>query len=594
MAEQVWRAAEILRLGVGAGQQLVYARATRTVRVLERQKAALLASCQTFRTIDDHARTPEARVELEVFARDGLLVEEDALRARCRAAAQKEDPVTISTVSVVTADRVGSLRQCLSSYLDNARSHERTISVQVMDDARTAKSRTQTQQMLSALARVRGAEIIYAGADEKRALARALAADGEIPPEVLEFALFDPEGCGRTTGANHNAQLLFAAGQPFVSVDDDTTARLAPTPGGNEGLALSSEYESQPTWFFADRARAVAGAVFADEDALSVHEHVLGRTPSSCVGDVSPASLAVDRLGAMLLRQVESGRGRVSVTQTGLVGDAASAYPPALSHLRGDSWARLVASEEGYRQAARSREVRRGSAQLTITDNAALSTGPVSGFDARALLPPFFPVQRNTDGIFGVTLRSTIQGSCIAHLPWTFEHAPEEARLIEEDAVTRFAGRSRLQDIVLACLHSFAFVAGSDDEPSARIAALGQHLRGIGSLENEDFLTFMRPWVWRVKAGFIAALEQDLAAHNSQPSYWAADVQRFVETLRQALATDAYFVPEDLPNLLADEERIQLTRRLIGSFGDLMTWWPVIFERARAIRAGGPPYLLRL
>ena len=160
--------------------------------------------------------------------------------------------------------------------------------------------------------------------------------------------------------------------------------------------------------------------------------------------------------------------------------------------------------------------------------------------------------------------------------------------------MTRFAGRSRLQDIVLACLHSFTFVAGSDDKPAARIAALGHHLRGIGSLENEDFLTFVRPWVWRVKAGFIAALEQDLAAHNSQPSYWAADVRRFVETLRQALATDAYFVPEDLPNLPADGERKQLTRRLIGSFGDLMTWWPVIFERARALRAAGPPYLLRL
>src|ERR1700704_2573093 len=204
MAKQRWRAAEILRLGIGAGQQLVYARPTQRARVMARQDAGLLAACDTFRTIDEHARVATGdlttavavRAQLEAFARDGLLVEEEALRAGCRAAAQKEDPVTISTVSVVTADRVGSLRQCLSSYLDNARSHDRTISVQVMDDARTAKARTQTQQLLSALARERGAEIVYAGADEKRALARALGADGEIPPEVLEFALFDPETCG--------------------------------------------------------------------------------------------------------------------------------------------------------------------------------------------------------------------------------------------------------------------------------------------------------------------------------------------------------------------------------------------------------------
>jgi hypothetical protein len=56
MAEQRWRAADILRLGIGEGQQLVYTRATRTAQVLPRAQAALLASCQTFRTIDEHAR----------------------------------------------------------------------------------------------------------------------------------------------------------------------------------------------------------------------------------------------------------------------------------------------------------------------------------------------------------------------------------------------------------------------------------------------------------------------------------------------------------------------------------------------------------
>src|ERR1700682_3519404 len=56
MAEQRWRAADILRLGVGEGQQLVYTRATRTAQVLPRPQAALLASCQTFRTIDENAR----------------------------------------------------------------------------------------------------------------------------------------------------------------------------------------------------------------------------------------------------------------------------------------------------------------------------------------------------------------------------------------------------------------------------------------------------------------------------------------------------------------------------------------------------------
>jgi len=600
MTEQRWRAADILRLGIGDGQQLVYTRATRTARVLPRPQAALLASCQTFRTIDEHARAAASQLEpsgiaatraqLQAFARDGLLVEEASLRARCLAAPRPDvEPNSISTVSVVTADRLASLERCLSSYIDNRQSHERTFQFQVMDDARTAGARTTTQQMLSTLARDRGVGITYAGAEEKRALAAALASDGEIPPDVIEFALFDPEGCGRSTGANHNAQLLYGAGQLFVSVDDDTTARLAATPETKAGIALSSEYQSQPTWFFTDRARALDAAAFGGRDAIAIHEQVLGRTASACLSELNPTSLAVDRLGAVLLRQIESGRSRVLVTQTGLVGDAASAYPPALSHLTGESWARLVANEPTYREAMRSREILRGIDQLTITDSGALSTGPAIALDARELLPPFFPVQRNTDGIFGVTLRTTIEGGCIAHLPWMLEHAPADARMIPGDALTRFAGRSRLQDMVLASIHSIPAIAagGAGHDASARMTALGEHLRALGSLENQDFLTFLRPWVWRIKGSFIAALEADLAAHGNQPVYWAADVRRFLESLREAMATDAYFVPEDLPSDRSDEQRTDLTRRLVRRFGDLLVWWPAIFDRARALQADG-------
>src|ERR1700704_346192 len=276
MAEQRWRAVDILRLGIGNGQQLVYTRATRTAQVLPRPQAALLSSCQTFRTLEEHARAAASNpsglaathAQLETFAREGLLVEEASVRARCLSAPHPDpEPESISTVSVVTADRVASLDRCLSSYIDNARSHQRTFQFLVMDDARTADARTATQQMLGPLAHDRSVEIAYAGADEKRALAAALAGDGEIPPDVIEFALFDPEECGRSTGANHNAQLLYVAGQLFVSVDEDTTARLARIPGANAGIALSSEYQSEPTWFFADRARALDAAAFGDQDA---------------------------------------------------------------------------------------------------------------------------------------------------------------------------------------------------------------------------------------------------------------------------------------------------------------------------------------
>src|SRR4030081_1853315 len=105
MAEPRWRALDILRLGIGEGQQLVYTRAARTAQVLPRPQAALLASCQTFRTIDEHARAAASdpggvtatRAHLQTFVRDGLLVEEASVRARCLSAPHPDaKPTSIS------------------------------------------------------------------------------------------------------------------------------------------------------------------------------------------------------------------------------------------------------------------------------------------------------------------------------------------------------------------------------------------------------------------------------------------------------------------------------------------------------------------
>ena len=608
MAEQRWRAAEILRLGIGEGQQLVYSRATYTARVLPRPQAALLASCESFRTIDEHARAAardqttlaDARVQLQMLARDGLLVSEEDLIAGCMAARPTAHPagwplLSISTVSVVTADRVASLERCLSSYVKNAQTHARRSTYLVMDDARTTDARTATQQMLIALAREHDANIMYAGSDEKTALATALTADGEIPGDVVDFALFDPEWCGRTTGANHNAQLLYTAGEAFLSVDDDSTARLGQIAGVEPGLALSSEYQAPATWFFPDRAQALRALTFSDGDAVAIHERLIGLPLGACIRDLSAAdSLRVDQLGTGLQRWISRARARVLVTQTGLVGDAGTPNLPALSRLSGESWARLVETESSYRDAMRGREMIRARSRLTITDNPFLSTGPALAIDGRTLLPAFFPVLRNSDGIFGLTLRTTIEGGCIAHLPWALEHAPIEPRSIPKDAPTRLASRVVVHEIVTAVIRSFPSVAGGGGDPAGRITALGRHLRAVGSLKSSAFVEFVRPWVWRAKTATIAALEEDLAEHHQQPSYWAADVQRHLQTLREGLATEAYFVPGDLPPSRSDEESIDLTRRLVQRFGDVLIWWPAIVERARMLGADGRLPLKRL
>ena len=101
------------------------------------------------------------------------------------------------------------------------------------------------------------------------------------------------------------------------------------------------------------------------------------------------------------------------------------------------------------------------------------------GLDNRVLLPPFFPVQRNSDGIFGLMLqKSTWHGT--AFLPSVLLHAPPPrtfAARCDLDGCRRLAARDVSSPVssgsmpTRAC-HDEARSFGSDD-----------YLQWLGSLK---------------------------------------------------------------------------------------------------------------
>jgi hypothetical protein len=110
------------------------------------------------------------------------------------------------------------------------------------------------------------------------------------------------------------------------------------------------------------------------------------------------------------------------------------ASPRYYLSLAGASRERLIASPNAYRSAFRSREVLRTVRRPTV------SAGPFCmttflGFDNRLLLPPFFPVQRNADGVFGLVLQKCVNGSHVGFLPSVLLHRPVAPRAFAPDEV---------------------------------------------------------------------------------------------------------------------------------------------------------------
>ncbi|MET0621839.1 MAG: hypothetical protein ABW250_02555 [Pyrinomonadaceae bacterium] len=591
---------DIVRVPVGARAQLVYSRLDGASHMLPNHLAQILEQCAKFRTLGEHARhlsadpglkmgvgTPPEE-QLRRLVGLGLLVPEDELASVAEgASAGREESARVSTLGVVTRDRPESLRRCLDSYVENLRRYGRQTGLVVVDGSADADAGEQTRRSLQSLKARYGVDISYAGHDEKVSFAAALAAEGGLPPDVVEFALFDVEACGNATGANRNALFLHAVGELLLSVDDDTVCRLAagPQPDASEGCLVSPADKFMEHWFFPDHEAALRAARFVDEDVLALHEQVLGKTLSACVQEFGErAGVEFGRVTPRLVGDLRSG-GRVLVSLTGIVGDAGSDIPPAYHVLSAESRQRLTLTEPAYLSARKSRELLRVVSRPCITSNPSCMTTAL-GYDQRRVLPPFMPVMRGQDDVFGMSLRSCFEQGYFGHLPRAILHKPEERRAYAPESVHEQAAEVRMCSVVVACLTSHQFPPGALD-PAERLRALGRHLAGIGSMTQPDYEEFVRLQLWRLQGANISILEQYVASAGAAPRFWVEAMGAYLEHLRRSLSAEGYFVPKDLARVKGAAEARALSQRLVLRFGRLLEHWPEMVEAARRLREKG-------
>lgn len=590
---------DMVRFPLGHYSQLVYARLPRATHILPSHLVALLDCCGTFKSLSEHERYCQPYLgagestngplesQLRELVESGLLLPYGELLRSLRQPAETQTaPPKISAVGVVTRNRPDSLRRCVSSYMENGRGHGRAHGFVVMDDSEDARARDDTKELLRSLGGSNGAEVSYGGAEEKARFAEELAAAGAAPPDVIDFALFDPERCGYSVGANRNALLLHTVGETVFSTDDDTVCRLATAPGAKPGLSFDARGDFMKFWFFPDREAALRSAPPVEGDVLDAHEQLLGRSLSQCVSTLADSSrLLFDQIDSRQIAAVRSGRGRVLVTFNGLLGDSALPAPVGYLLLRDDSRERLVRSETDYRSAFKSREVLRVADGPYISANAWCVTAAV-GYDNRELLPPFMPVLRGEDDLFGFTLHACFDDGYFGYLPSAVLHSPPDHRAYGHDDLGEFGSGVRMCNVILACVKSLNAWPGLEDA-RVRMRALGEHLTSVGSLPQEDFEELVLVNLYRMQSEYVTFLEGTLQDYDGWPEYWADDVESYIDALRAAMESRDYAVPQDLLAGRGQEEARRLSRRLVFRYGQLLRWWPEMVDAAKSLRAQG-------
>lgn len=455
---------------------------------------------------------------------------------------------------------------CVKSYLENCQRNGRAVEVVVTDDSASTEVQKDNRAALQRLEKDFNVQIRYAGWPEKSRFAKSLAAESAVPPDVIRFALFGDERCPLSTGANRNCVLLDTVGALVLSVDDDTRCRIAAAPERDDAVAFYAGHDPSEFWFFPDRARALASVGFVEVDVLGCHEALLGSHVSEVGGPVDAS-------------------GRVAITLSGLIGDSGMASPRHYLTLTGASRERLVASPDDYRSAFRSREVLRTVRRPTISAGSFCMT-TFLGLDNRSLLPPFFPVQRNADGVFGLLRQKCMAGSHMAFLPWALLHAPEASRAFSADDVRSDAAGIRMADVVIACVLGHQARKGRVTD-ATRVRRLGKHLQGLGSSTLQDFEAHVRGLLRYRAHAFITTLQSRLQTYGASPPFWAEEVSQVTELMLKATTTEDYVVPRDLRHGQDAEQARVLSQQLVAGFGQLLEAWPALVAAATRLRARG-------
>jgi hypothetical protein len=579
----------LMRVPMGNGTELVYCPYDRTRHLVSASDAGVLQACRDFSTLQDHARRgleagkldePAIRSSMRRLVEARLLITQRDLVARCLAAKPADPmPARIASLCVPTRNRPAMLARCLESYIECAKVHSRQIRFVIADSSDDASMCRSNVELLTALKKKYAVEIEYLGAGEKRALAQQLAARG-VARDPLDFALLNPESCPIDVGANRNALLLDTVGECTVQVDDDTICRVTPWSAAIEGVRFTSKID--PTEFvFMDEGESIPAERFERHDFFALHESLLGASAAELIERHGVDAETFDRPTARFFRRTERGSAKIGLTALGVAGDSGMGTSSGLVQFDSASRPNLIRSERVYRNALANHRMIRAVTRPTVSDGGycmALNLG----LDNRRLLPPFMPVNRGEDDIFGALLKASAEGSCVGYVPWSLAHEPAPR---QRPAIGARSARLSAEAIVQMLIREFGPL--DSKSPEGNLVALGNVLCDVGRGPIEAFSETVRLFAWRRASQQIAWMEQLLQKHRRLPQFWASDVDRIVATLKASVAATDYIVPRELEEAFGANAASTLMQRLVLRLGELLRVWPELRDGARQLRARG-------
>lgn len=508
----------------GLDKELITVLCDQCTFVATRLARTIMESCRSFRTMAEHAehvskalRGHNCEQGIGELLRQGMFISEQSFTDQLPTLGDNRAKIT--TLGVITANRVESCGYALTSIRDNVNCFGRKAMFVVVDDSLDSDTRCLYKQQLHYAATRFSQPILYAGRDEKEQYVTELSRAG-IDPDVAAFALLG-NACGLPTiGANRNCLLLDTVGEFILSVDDDIVCQTSRHAATIPQLQIHSHGYPRDILFFNDRAELLREVEWETIDVLEAHEDMLGRSIGNLLRSSRGArGIVFEDTCDHIIVGALTGSARVTATIGGVAGHLQLHSPQWMLTGTGQLRKRLLSSRSIYDLAFTSREVQTVAQGPTISHSPFFMAGHI-GIDNQHMVPPFLPISRAEDTVFGMLTMKCFDQCYFGHVPVAMLHTAVERRCIPQQEF-------RIADLIAALISSYC--APAHMSPSAVLQALGKHLEGIAALAPQDFCFCVSELVRVWQAQLIQQWQRGLAALAEYPDHWQRDIRHWHE-----------------------------------------------------------------
>ncbi|MEH6582590.1 MAG: hypothetical protein V7754_11695 [Halioglobus sp.] len=551
-----------------------------------------LSHCQHFRTLQEHATLITSRIPqlagqqenvsqvLKMVLDAGLLTRADTLCQNLNALADKPTLLAPTRVFVITCDRPAAVVRLLETmqHAGNLSDHEQLC---LVDDSRQADNADKNREAVAKFNLGSPKNMLYLGPDEQRQMMTKLISALPEHRQAIEF-LMDRERWAqqKSYGLARTMCLLMSVGKRCVVMDDDVISIAMNPPQRKPGIQFGSTTR-EAEFYDSEQAMRAVVASRAEVEPLTGHAQCLGMGLAEATRRLGVDALQADSLrganGAFL--GTLNADSPVLITQSGTLGDPGTSSSHWLLHLDPQSIQRMLAAPGGLSSARNNRFNWLGRRSPTFSKLAVISQ--VTGLDNSQMLPPYFPVFRGEDYLFGGMVEYLHPEAVVLEYDWAVPHHPVEAHNIESEE-HRVAATGNLSSIARYITDRTSYQPGISVE--TRLASLALLLQQLAESSSDSLLALYRAELANTRAEQLAGVTRHLQATDPSQQEWVTYLQSAAAEINSALQQAAS--PKAIKGVaeaMDEEEVLQKMKAYTGQYAASLQAWPLIREAARDI-----------